>query len=48
MLPGDWLILYGRDLPGGIGGYGKTPEEAMKDFKANLAEASVIIPKKAN
>jgi len=32
---GDWLILYGRDLRSGIEGYGKTPAEALKDFKAN-------------
>jgi hypothetical protein len=32
---GDWLILYGRDLRTGIGGYGKTPAEALRDFKAN-------------
>ena len=34
----DWCALYGDDLQSGVGGFGKSPAEAMADFDKNWKE----------
>ena len=35
----QWCALYGDDLQNGVAGFGRSPEEAMRDFDKNWRAA---------